>query len=451
VEDRDADRRPLSRSPGRSGALLSLAVDAVAAEVVGALSAAGVSPVLLKGAVLAHRLYDRGELRPYGDVDLLVAPRDVAVVERVLTSVGFRPREPHLAGWEPTHASVWERDGAVPIDLHTTLAGAAAEPALVWSAIGAGARAHRLDGGATALVPSDAALALVVALHAAMHGPDSPRPLEDLARALDRMPEAAWREAARLARDLGAMPAFAAGIRLAPSGQDLAHRLELPRHRGVEIAVAARLGRGTAIRFQAARRRARVGMVVRGLVPPRAYMKAFLPLARRGTAGLLAAYAWRPLRVAAALAAAARAAVPVQAPGALGRYGDLSSTRRRLLPRAVAAVVATRIALGLLPFRWVASAARRPTERRRPAVAGEEPRDVTWAVAVAGRRVPGTTCLAQALALQFLLTRRGHVSHLRLGVARAAGDFHAHAWLEDEQGTVLVGGSGRGLTPLLPG
>jgi hypothetical protein len=61
-------------------------------------------------------------------------------------------------------------------------------------------------------------------------------------------------------------------------------------------------------------------------------------------------------------------------------------------------------------------------------------------VGVAGRLVPGTTCLVRALAAQALLARRGHASQLRLGVARGSGRaFEAHAWLEQD-GRVLVGG-----------
>jgi hypothetical protein len=40
------------------------------------------------------------------------------------------------------------------------------------------------------------------------------------------------------------------------------------------------------------------------------------------------------------------------------------------------------------------------------------------------------TCLRRALALQWLLTRRGHLTDLRLGVRKIQEKLEAHAWLE---------------------
>lgn len=47
-----------------------------------------------------------------------------------------------------------------------------------------------------------------------------------------------------------------------------------------------------------------------------------------------------------------------------------------------------------------------------------------------------TTCLRQALALQWLLIRKGIPSDLRLGARRVEGEFEFHAWLE-QKGQVL--------------
>lgn len=62
-----------------------------------------------------------------------------------------------------------------------------------------------------------------------------------------------------------------------------------------------------------------------------------------------------------------------------------------------------------------------------------------WAVRAAARRLPAFTCLAQALALQRLLSANGHRSELRIGVARGDSDFSAHAWVVRD-GVVLIGG-----------
>lgn len=68
---------------------------------------------------------------------------------------------------------------------------------------------------------------------------------------------------------------------------------------------------------------------------------------------------------------------------------------------------------------------------------------VSWAVRVVSRFIPSATCLAQALALQTLLSREGIHSDLAIGVARGdESGIAAHAWLEVD-GTVMIGGEER--------
>ena|SRR5581483_3522411 len=75
------------------------------------------------------------------------------------------------------------------------------------------------------------------------------------------------------------------------------------------------------------------------------------------------------------------------------------------------------------------SSARRPSQER-----------VLRILSAVARRLPWATCLVQAIAAQDLLAEYGYAAQLRLGVNRdAAGEFSAHAWLEQD-GTVLIGG-----------
>ncbi len=62
-----------------------------------------------------------------------------------------------------------------------------------------------------------------------------------------------------------------------------------------------------------------------------------------------------------------------------------------------------------------------------------------WAAAVesAARRIPGTACLPQALALHWLLARIGCRSEIALG-ARSDNAITAHAWVEVD-GEVVLG------------
>ena len=127
--------------------------------------------------------------------------------------------------------------------------------------------------------------------------------------------------------------------------------------------------------------------------------------------------------------------------GSLARFVALPARDRRLILAAAGLLAAVRVSLWLVPFRWVQGAIHRlDTSPRSPD--GQPPplERIGWAVAVAGSRVPGSTCLVRALAAQGLLARHGYSSQLRLGVARGPGRvFEAHAWLERD-GQVLVGG-----------
>ncbi len=104
----------------------------------------------------------------------------------------------------------------------------------------------------------------------------------------------------------------------------------------------------------------------------------------------------------------------------------LSRSRKILLCQAVVLQVAVRGALTLFPFRrvvrWFSG----------PQVAGEASRneqDITWAVQAAAARIPGTTCLTNALVARFLLTHNGIETRLHIGVAKDSGRLDAHAWL----------------------
>jgi len=90
-----------------------------------------------------------------------------------------------------------------------------------------------------------------------------------------------------------------------------------------------------------------------------------------------------------------------------------------------------------MPFRALRAAL---SELSKPGLSADRPAEcLAWAIQTASMGVPRATCLAQALALQVLLRRRGIDCRLRLGVAHdATAGLVAHAWLESE-GRVLIG------------
>src|SRR5262249_47598455 len=109
----------------------------------------------------------------------------------------------------------------------------------------------------------------------------------------------------------------------------------------------------------------------------------------------------------------------------LKRFARLSRSERSLFFRALLVVGVARASLWLLPL----ATARRIVMAAAAIAARPSPEQSVWAVRVAGRYVPGATCLTQALAVQALLARIGHESQVEIGVAKDAEKFEAHAWV----------------------
>ena len=184
------------------------------------------------------------------------------------------------------------------MDLHWTLTGVGASAETLWETLSVETEPMRVHDF-TFDVLNVRGRALLIALHAAQHGIRSPAPLEDLRRALELLDEETWRAACELARVLEALPAFACGLGLLEEGSAIAARLPLPTETTLEARLLATspppgaMGIEHLARATGAAARARI--VARKLVPTRRFMRAWSPLARRGSLGLGAAYLGRPL------------------------------------------------------------------------------------------------------------------------------------------------------------
>ena len=103
-----------------------------------------------------------------------------------------------------------------------------------------------------------------------------------------------------------------------------------------------------------------------------------------------------------------------------------------------------RLALWLLPFRWVTLLTvtqLTPWAEHATALpeAGErEQRRVARMVKRAAAFVPHATCLVRVLTGAHLFAARGKQSQIVIGVRRRAGRLEAHAWLESG-GRVVLG------------
>ena len=122
----------------------------------------------------------------------------------------------------------------------------------------------------------------------------------------------------------------------------------------------------------------------------------------------------------------------------LRRFARLSREKKSLLLSSLFFVSVTRLGLWLLPTRVVRRLAFKSLAKAR---VSHPVATLVWAVKAASRYVPAATCLTQALALHWLLSRSGHTSKVHLGAKKdLAGNFAAHAWVECE-GQVVIGGT----------
>jgi Uncharacterised nucleotidyltransferase len=280
----------------------NFAVDALTAEVAGAFGREGIETLLLKGPVLAMWLYP-GEVRPYIDSDLMVAPENRARAVNVLGRLGFVEYLP----WMPSllcmdsWGTAFSRGGAM-VDLHCQLPGLDGDPDAIWDCLAASAD-RQVVGGIELRVPDRDTLLLHVVLHAAHHASSvDGTPLEDLRRALAHVEEAQWSSALELARAYQGLSAFVAGLRLLPEGEDLARRLDLDEvrslqyelRRGEDSMIAEEL---YALIFADVGIRRKLAIAASDLFPRPGYMRWWSSLARRGQLGLASAYLWRPIWV----------------------------------------------------------------------------------------------------------------------------------------------------------
>jgi hypothetical protein len=120
----------------------------------------------------------------------------------------------------------------------------------------------------------------------------------------------------------------------------------------------------------------------------------------------------------------------------LKRWRELSAADRSLLREALAELWLVALSLRV-----------RPLATRRGSLAAErhdaDLKRIAWAVRVAARTVPGAACLAQAVAMQRMLARRGRPSSVELGVAKNHAGLEAHAWLVCD-GEIVIGGEQAG-------
>ncbi len=264
------------------------------------LAEAGIECIVLKGPAIATWLYDKTEVRPSKDIDLMVAPADVEGAKETLAQLGYSPWLVGAAACEggPNEEALFGPN-QVMIDLHHRLIGVPDPPERCWDELGHRTAVLELPSGARVHVLDVPARTLHLALHAAQSGRADVKACADLDRGLAQVPFDDWQEAARIAERLDAVPAFAAGLRLSPAGAALAKRLQLTDRADVELALRIASAPAESIFLErwanTPGTAKKLALIARKVWPTAGYLRAHSTVAQDGPWGLLRARLERQL------------------------------------------------------------------------------------------------------------------------------------------------------------
>lgn len=78
----------------RQDAVIGLRLEHALRTLLATLCQAGIPTLVIKGPALAHQVYPRPELRPYGDLDLVCHPADYPRLYRALLAAGYQSPDP---------------------------------------------------------------------------------------------------------------------------------------------------------------------------------------------------------------------------------------------------------------------------------------------------------------------------------------------------------------------
>jgi hypothetical protein len=410
---------------------------------------------VFKGIPLAITAFGDATVRDAGDIDLLVAEKDIFRAEEVLRAVGFVRNEPqaqltprrlrsYLAHQKDFSYELPSED--LVIDVHWRLF---RNPFLLANAglAEVGQAWLTLEGEPIATLPTPRLL-LYLCVHGALDGWLRLKWLLDISALLHSMSREEIAETAQLAGDRQALPQFTAACLLShdllgsdvPAGgldrndPRVAHILRFGRqlirsnnYRPIRELIPSTQWFLNELRMHTSAPY-RLELVQRTLFRPRVWQSFHLPDAVFPLYALLSPVEWVIFRL----------------------RNRLSRFRRGLRPADIGLAIEAgclltffRIALNFLPVqKLTAWMSRGNTERDWVAQekATQTMRRIEWSIDTAVRYAPlSFVCFPQCLAAYFMLRRRHIASKLFYGVAREANQLKAHTWVKVGDRTVVGG------------
>lgn len=221
-----------------------LRLDALASSASGALSDAGIPHLLLKGPTTAVWLYDPP--RRYADVDILIPRSLLKQATSCLAAAGVASPGFGRYGEGSLHSWTLRALGAnTELDLHVSLPSVPVDsddPDQLWKKLSPHIEEFEIAGMSSTVPALDVpGRCLVLALHCFRDGGRG-HALADLRLARQLATPEEWQAAGELARDLGVLSSFTAGLVFAEANvpHDTSDRVQQVRQRLADIWAAPR-------------------------------------------------------------------------------------------------------------------------------------------------------------------------------------------------------------------
>jgi Uncharacterised nucleotidyltransferase/Transglutaminase-like superfamily len=438
---------------------------------------------IFKGIPLAITAFQDPALRDAGDIDLLVAEKDIFKAGEILETQGYVRFEPqvrltprrlrsyfaHQKDFSYEHPTT-----GMVIDLHWRL--------FRNSFLPANARLEEVGEDWIHLglerIPTLPAqrLLLYLCVHGALDGWLRLKWLADIGALLHTMTPEQLTAAAQAAAEQQALPQFSVAMILCQDllGYDLhallqrcldrndrrvAHSLRFAKqlmtsngYRPIRERIASPRWFLNEFRLNSSPRY-RLDLIQRSLFRPRIWSTFDLPDALFPVYGLLSPFEWLAFHLRHRMARLRRAVGPKRDLPAhaahrtpwtralFRRLMQLPAADIALAIEAICMLTFFRVALNFLPVQrltaWMGNAAQSSLSQAEPT---QTLRRIEWAIDAVVRHVPFTfVCFPQCLAAYFMLRRRHIASKLFYGVTRDADQLKAHTWVKVGDRTVVGG------------
>jgi hypothetical protein len=438
---------------------------------------------IFKGIPLAIAAFQDPALRDAGDIDLLIAEKDIFRAGEILETQGYVRFEPqarltprrlrsyleHQKDFSYEHPTT-----GLVIDLHWRLFRNSFLPANA-RLEEVGEEWIHLGSERIPTLPAQRLL-LYLCVHGALDGWLRLKWLADIGALLNTMTPEQLSSAATAAVEQQALPQFSAAMilcqdllgygpqalpqeildrndrRVAPSLRFAKQLITSNRYRPIRERIASPRWFLNEFRLNSSPRY-RLDLIQRSLFRPRIWSTFDLPDALFPVYGLLSPFEWLAFHLRHRMAMLDRALGPKRDLPAhaakrtpwtralFHRLMQLPAADIALAIEAVCMLTFFRVALNFLPVQrltaWMGNAAQSSLAQAEPA---QTLRRIEWSIDAVVRHVPFTfVCFPQCLAAYFMLRRRHIASKLFYGVTRDADQLKAHTWVKVGDRTVVGG------------